>query len=66
MSRVEEIEIRIQQLSADELRDLRSWFAEYDAELWDRQIENDVRDGKLDRLAERALRGHEAGESSRL
>jgi len=37
------------------LAEFRAWFAEYDAELWDFQIERDVAAGRLDRLAEEAL-----------
>ncbi len=66
MNRVEQIENQIQQLSHNELRTLRRWFAEYDAEVWDQQFERDVESGKLDELAKRALRDHEAGESSKL
>jgi hypothetical protein len=45
---------------------LRERFDEYDAELWDRQLEADAESGKLDALAERALRDHLAGRSSKL
>jgi len=66
MSRVESIERDIQNLSEDELADLRRWFAVFDAEAWDRQFEDDVRAGKLDQYAEWALRDHAAGKSTRL
>ena len=33
----------------------RVWFAEFDAEVWDRQFEEDVAAGRLNSLAERAL-----------
>lgn len=54
MKKLEEIELAISQLSAEELAAFRLWFAEFDAELWDQQIEEDVAAGKLDILAERA------------
>jgi hypothetical protein len=66
MSRVEQIESQIKDLTSKELQSLRAWFAEYDAQIWDRQLEADVRAGKLDRLAEDALREHEAGRSTEL
>jgi len=66
MSRVENVESQIRDLSSEELRALRVWFAEYDAEAWDRQLEADVSAGRLDRLAEQALRDHEAGLSTKL
>jgi hypothetical protein len=65
MSRVERIEAEIQRLSPEELVSFRTWFAEFDAERWDRQIEQDVHAGKLDRLAELALQDHEAGRSTK-
>ncbi len=37
---------------------LRDWFATFDAESWDRQMEADAREGKLERLSEGALRDH--------
>lgn len=66
MGRVESIESQIQDLSPQELATLREWFAEFDAEAWDRQFEADVQAGKLDAMAERALRDHLAGRSTKL
>jgi len=65
MSKVESIQGDIQKLSDDELADLRQWFATFDAEAWDRQFEEDVRVGKLDKQAEWALRDHAAGKTTR-
>ena len=66
MSRVERIEGEIKELSPEELVALREWFAQFDAERWDQQLESDVEAGKLDSMAERALRDHEAGRSTKL
>ena len=66
MGKVDNIEGQIQELSPEELATLREWFAEYDAEVWDRQFAADVKAGKLDALAERALRDHLAGRSTKL
>ncbi len=52
---MEIIERQIKELSPKELAEFREWFAEFDGELWDRQFEADVKAGKLDALAERAL-----------
>jgi hypothetical protein len=38
MSSLQEIETAISQLSKDELTAFRIWFAEFDAEIWDRQV----------------------------
>lgn len=66
MSKVEKLEKQVRQLSPEELAEFRRWFAEFDAHLWDRQIESDVKAGKLDALAEQALRSHAAGQSTKL
>lgn len=64
MSRVERVEDEVQNLSAEELKAFRDWFARFDAAAWDQQIEADADNGKLRSLAERALRDHEAGRST--
>jgi len=66
MTRTERAESEIQQMSAEELAAFRAWFAEFDAKEWDRQIERDAQAGRLDALADRALRDHEAGRSTKL
>ncbi len=66
MSKVENIEREIQELSASELSAFRGWFVEFDAKAWERQIEEDARAGKLDALAEAALKDHKAGKSTAL
>lgn len=66
MSKVENIEREIQKLTPSELEAFRRWFREYDSHEWDRQIEEDVRAGKLDKLAEEALAAHRAGKSKEL
>jgi len=64
MSRVERIEGEVMNLTSDELRAFRDWFEQFDAEMWDEQIEADANNGKLQSLAERALKDHEAGRST--
>ncbi len=54
MSDLQEIETAISQLSADKLAAFRVWFAEFDAQIWDRQFEEDVAAGRLNGLAERS------------
>jgi hypothetical protein len=66
MSKVENIEQEVQSLKPSELAAFRRWFAEFDAQAWDGQIEEDVRKGKLDKLAEEALAAHRAGKSKEL
>lgn len=66
MSRMERITREIEQLPPDELTAFREWFLRFDALAWDRQFESDVKAGKLDGAAERALRDHRAGRSTKL
>jgi len=66
MGKVENIEQEIQDLTPSELATFRRWFLEFDAQVWDRQIEEDVRKGKLDKLADEALAAHRAGKSKEL
>jgi len=54
MSRVEKLEQTVERLSPDELATFRSWFIEFDAAEWDRQIAMDSEAGKLDGLAQSA------------
>jgi hypothetical protein len=56
MSTVHEIEQAIRALGPKDLAALRDWFASFDAEVWDRQLEQDVAAGRLDRFADEALR----------
>ncbi len=56
MSAVSEIEAAVSRLSSGDLSTFRAWFAEFDAEAWDRQFEADVSAGRLDALAEEALK----------
>ena len=66
MSKVEMLERQIEDLSPNELSEFRLWFLEFDAQIWDQQIEVDVKTGKLNALAEKALREHAAGQSTEL
>lgn len=63
MSTVERIEQQIQGLSIEELAEFRDWFLTFDWEAWDRQLEQDIQAGKLDALADEALREHSAGKT---
>jgi len=63
MTRVEQIEQEITKLTLEEFAALRDWVLEQDWEEWDRQIERDVANGKLDRLMKEALADHAAGKT---
>jgi hypothetical protein len=55
MTTAKEIEEAMAQLPSEELRKFRAWYAEFDAEMWDREFEKDAQSGKLDKLADQAL-----------
>ena len=66
MTKVEKLEREVQNLSRTQLEAFREWFREYDADKWDRQIEEDVRAGRMDKLAEEALVEYKAGATKEL
>ncbi len=55
MTKLEKIEQQIATLDPADIRKLSDWLAEYQADLWDRQIEADAKAGKLDKLVNRPL-----------
>lgn len=52
---VEALKLAVQGLSDDELKLFRDWFLEYEAAIWDAEIEVDILDGKLDAPAEKVF-----------
>jgi hypothetical protein len=66
MNNLKDVEHAVSQLSLEELAAFRAWFAEFDAEIWDRQFEEDVAAGRLDTLAEKALRHLREGRCTNL
>jgi hypothetical protein len=65
MSAVEKVEKSVRQLTPEQLVEFSRWFEQYIADKWDRQIEADAGAGKLDPLAEKALKEYDAGECRR-
>ena len=61
MSDIEQVERQIEKLSAVELAKFRAWFLEFDARVWDAQIESDLKAGKLQGLIAEALAEYKAG-----
>ncbi len=58
---IQELEKAVTQLHSSELAQFTAWFEEYQADLWDKQIEQDALSGRLDALGEQADREFEAG-----
>jgi hypothetical protein len=61
MSNVAAIEHAVEQLPPAELAKFRERFAKYDAAQWDRAIEDDVRAGRLNALADEAIADSRSG-----
>ena len=66
MRTVQELQSVVSQLSAEELARFREWFDKFDAEVWDRQFEEDAKSGKLDQLANQAIADFQAGKCKQL
>jgi hypothetical protein len=66
MTTIKEIEEAVAKLPKPDLDEFRSWFEKFDAELWDKQFEEDVQSGKLDQLADQALKDFEEGRCTKL
>jgi len=61
MTKIEDIEKAVEQLSPEDLAMFREWFEEFEARLFDDKIERDAKAGKLDKLIAEARANHEAG-----
>jgi hypothetical protein len=66
MVSVKELEKAVTDLPADKLAEFRAWFESFDATQWDKQIEEDARSGKLDQVAEKAIKDYGKGKAKPL
>ncbi len=66
MTSVAQITGAVKRLPKKDLARFRKWFADYDAAIWDRQLEADAASGKLDALAQEARREHRRGQTKEL
>jgi len=66
MTTIEDIEKAVAQLRSDELDKFRAWFEEFDATRFDAKIERDVKAGRLDPLAEKAIAEFQKGQAREL
>jgi hypothetical protein len=57
---VKEIESAIAKLPPAEIAELAKWFEAFHSQLWDKQIERDLKAGRLDALLEEAKEDLEA------
>lgn len=63
---VKEIETAISELPPAQVAELADWFAQFHAELWDKQIDDDLKTGKLQSLLDEAKRDLESGRCNSL
>jgi hypothetical protein len=63
---IEDLEKAVSQLKRDDLARFRAWFDAFDSERFDKQIESDAKNGKLDQPAEGAQREFREGRSREL
>ncbi len=64
MSSLQELETAVKRLSREDLALFRDWFADFEYAAWDRQLESDIAAGRLDKLADEALRERREGFAS--
>lgn len=58
---VEELEKAVAELPPDKLAKFEAWFERFVADAWDKQIERDAENGKLDKLVEESEKDFRAG-----
>jgi len=66
MTKVEALEREIEKLTREELSAFREWFLEHDWRAWDRELEQDVADGKLDKFAAEAREEFKRGKTKEI
>ncbi|VAW95450.1 hypothetical protein MNBD_GAMMA23-1009 [hydrothermal vent metagenome] len=66
MRNIEEIEKDIEKLTKTELKAFRRWFVDFDAQIWDKQIQEDADKGKLDDLANEAIKEFRTGKAKEI
>ena len=58
---MEDLESAISRLSAEDLARFSAWFEQFMEDRWDRQIEEDIKTGRLDAAGKRADEDFETG-----
>ena len=66
MTTLEKLEVEVTKLPAHEVAKFRAWLEEYEATLWDRQIERDSAAGKFDDLIAEAKADRKSGKAREL
>ncbi len=63
---IQAIENEITKLPQADLVQFRSWFEKFDEKLWDKQLETDIKSGKLDNLAKQAINDFNNGKFKKI
>jgi predicted esterase len=63
---IDELEKAVSSLAPEEYDTFRDWFADYDMNQWDIQIEKDSKSGRLDSMIHKALEDYNAGRATDL
>ena len=58
---LEQLQEAVEKLPPEKLARFRAWFEEFAADAWDRQIEQDAKSGKLDKLVAESEEDFRAG-----
>ncbi len=58
---IQEIEVAITKLPIGQLSELLTWLEEHQARLWDKQIESDLEEGRLDKILAEVDAEYDAG-----
>ena len=58
---IQEVESAISKLPPAQVAELAAWFEQFHAQLWDNQIEQDIRNGRLNSLLDEAARDLDSG-----
>lgn len=66
MTSIKYLEEQVKQLSPTQRQEFREWFFEWDADDWDRQIDQDAKAGKLDAFAAEALAEYKSGKAKEI
>ena len=63
---IEELEKAVATLPPEDYKSFRDWFADFDMDQWDKQIEADSKAGRLDSMINQALEDYNAGRATDL
>lgn len=66
MSNIDRIKTEILTLTLSKFQRLRQWIFDIDYQRWNKQVERDISEGKLDILLEEAISEFEAGQCRKI